>query len=87
MFAMLISSCSKRPPLFTCALVALCLCFLAASCGRSSTATLARTPLQAEIGEFSFVGSNFDNICGLRTNGTVVCWGSNVRFLASPPQG
>ncbi len=46
MFAMLISSCSKRPPLLICALVALCLCFLAASCGGPERSTF--TPQQLE---------------------------------------
>ena len=46
MVAMLISSCSKRPPLFICALVALCLCFLAASCVGHEQETF--TPQQLE---------------------------------------
>ena len=46
MVAMLISSCSKRPPLLICALVALCLCFLAASCGGPERSTF--TPQQLE---------------------------------------
>jgi alpha-tubulin suppressor-like RCC1 family protein len=38
-------------------------------------------------GTFSQVSAGYDHTCGLRTDGTVACWGANNSAQSTPPSG
>ena len=39
------------------------------------------------LGEFTSVSSGYDHTCGVRTDGTLVCWGQQARNLTAHPEG
>ena len=38
-------------------------------------------------GQFTAISAGFDHLCGIKTDGTIICWGSNDRGHLNTPQG
>ncbi len=60
-------------------LVVLTLVLTMAACIRD------KTPVSFSGGEFVTVSGGESHTCGVKTNGSVVCWGMNEFGQASPP--
>ena len=37
-------------------------------------------------GDFQSVSAGYDHTCGVRSDGTVACWGSQARGLTAPAE-
>ena len=47
----------------------------------------SRVDVRVEVGDFTAVSAGGRHSCGLRADGTIVCWGNNGGGRADPPEG
>ena len=56
--------------------------------GSEETTTLpVQEETQSEEGDFTAISAGASHTCGLLTDGTITCWGSNNERQAEPPEG